>query len=40
MKIAPGTILMKQDTGIPPPVRVSREANISGWTKDLPQNDR
>ena len=31
MKIAPGTILMKQDTRLPPSVRVSRRVSCSGW---------
>ena len=31
MKIAPGTILMKRDTRLPPSVRVSRRVSCGGW---------
>jgi hypothetical protein len=31
MKVAPGTILMKQDTHLPPSVRVSRQVSCGGW---------
>jgi hypothetical protein len=31
MKIAPGTILMKEDTHLPASVRLSRRASWSGW---------
>jgi hypothetical protein len=31
MKIAPGTILMKEGTHLPESVRVSRKASWSGW---------
>ena len=31
MRVAPGTILMKDDTHLPESVRVTRQAGWSGW---------